>query len=376
MKSPAVAYIALGSNQDNRFEYLQKSIELIFEKIGEITAISRVYETPAVGFEGEDFLNACITIKTRFSAEKVLKNLLLIEKELGRIRSNSGYQNRTLDLDLLFYEDLILNSDFLTIPHPRLENRKFVLQPLADIAADLIHPIYHKTVQELLEKTSDSSIIKTLDKSLEKPKLFTDNLSYLAIEGNIGAGKTSLATMISQDFNAKLITERFKDNPFLPKFYKNQSRYAFPLEMSFLADRYQQLVEDIGQYDLFNDFIVADYDIYKSMIFAEITLAEEEYSLYKRLFQIMYKDMAKPDLYIYLYQKTDRLLKNIQKRGRVYEKDIPADYLENINRGYLDFIKNQNHLKVKIIDVTHLDFIASREDYLFLLREISAALNP
>ncbi|HLS30986.1 MAG TPA: deoxynucleoside kinase, partial [Flavobacteriaceae bacterium] len=116
-----------------------------------------------------------------------------------------------------------------------------------------------------------------------------------------------------------------------------------------------------------------DYDIYKSMIFARVTLNAEEISLYKRLFHIMYKDIPKPDLYIYLYQHTDRLLKNIKKRGRSYEQNIPADYLENINRGYLDFIKSQNHLQTKIIDVTDLDFISNREDYLFLLREILSA---
>src|SRR5699024_8314518 len=127
-----------------------------------------------------------------------------------------------------------------------------------------------------------------------------------------------------------------------PKFYENKARYAFPLEMSFLADRYQQLLDDIGQFDLFKDLVVADYDIYKSMIFAGVTLAPEEFSLYKKLFGIMYKDLPKPDLYIYLYQSTERLLQNIKKRGRSYEQQIPAEYLENINRGYLDFIKNQN----------------------------------
>src|SRR5699024_8495839 len=116
--------------------------------------------------------------------------------------------------------------------------------------------------------------------------------------------------------NAKLITECYKDNPFLPKFYKDRARYAFPLEMSFLADRYQQWVDNIAQYDLFNDFVVSDYDIYKSMIFAQITLAEEEKQLYKRFFSIMYKELHKPDLYVYLYQDTGRLLQNIKKRGR------------------------------------------------------------
>jgi len=246
-----------------------------------------------------------------------------------------------------------------------------VLYPLKDIAAEFLHPVSKKTIQVLAEETTDASEITVVSDLLETPKFNFKNFKYLAIEGNIGAGKTSLATMISEDFKAKLITERFKDNPFLPKFYKDQARYAFPLEMSFLADRYQQLLDDISQYDLFSDFMVADYDVYKSLIFAKVTLQEEEYSLYKKLFSIMYKDLAKPDLYVYLYQNTERLLENIKKRGRNYEQEIPADYLENINKGYLEFIKNQHHLNVKIIDISELDFVNYREDYLQVLEEIN-----
>lgn len=371
LESPAIAYIALGSNLGDRFDFLQKAVNAIFERLGKVVRISKVYETPSFGFEGGDFLNACMQIETRFSAEKLLEKMLKIETDFGRVRTSSEtYENRSLDLDLLFYEEEIIDLPQLILPHPEIARRKFVLQPLADIAEKFIHPIHQKSIATLLKETSDHSKLEIYPKTLTKPQLAIDQISYLAIEGNIGAGKTSLATMISQDFNAKLITERFKDNPFLPKFYENQARYAFPLEMSFLADRYQQLAEDIAQYDLFNDFIVADYDIYKSMIFAGVTLTEEELNLYKKLFRIMYKDMPKPDLYVFLYQNTDRLLKNIKKRGRTYEQNIPGDYLENINRGYLDFIKGQNHLNVKIIDVTELDFVENREDYLFLLKKI------
>lgn len=352
-------------------DYLQKAVDAIFNRLGKITAISKVYETPSFGFEGSDFLNACIQIETRFSPEKLLEKMLQIETDFGRVRTSSEtYENRSLDLDLLFYADEILDLPQLILPHPEIAKRRFVLQPLYDIAAKVVHPVYQKNIETLLKETSDNAALAIYPQALTKPQIAIDQISYLAIEGNIGAGKTSLATMISQDFNAKLITERFKDNPFLPKFYENQARYAFPLEMSFLADRYQQLAEDIAQFDLFNDFIVADYDIYKSMIFAGVTLTEEELNLYKKLFRIMYKDMPKPNLYVFLYQNTERLLKNIKKRGRTYEQNIPGDYLENINRGYLDFIKGQNHLNVKIIDVTELDFVENREDYMFLLREI------
>lgn len=367
-------YIALGSNKGNRFKFLQGAIDAIFKKIGEVRTISPIYETPAWGFKGNDFLNAVIAVKTRFSAEVLLKKLQEIERKNGRIKAENGYENRNLDLDILFYDDALIKKEFLKVPHPRISDRRFVLHPLADIAPDFIHPKEGKKISELLRTTQDTTAIKHYKKELMVPELKIEHIPYLVIEGNIGAGKTSLAKMIAEDFNAKLITERFKDNPFLPKFYQNKARYAFPLEMSFLADRYQQLIDDIAQYDLFNDFVVSDYDIYKSMIFAGVTLSEEEHTLYKKLFNIMYKDMAKPDLYIYLYQNTEQLLKNIKKRGREYEQNIPADYLNELNLGYLDFIKSQNHLNIKIIDVNDLDFVANREDYLKLIDEIKSAI--
>ena len=181
--------------------------------------------------------------------------------------------------------------------------------------------------------------------------------------------------MMAEDFNAKTVYERFADNPFLPKFYKDQNRYAFPLEMSFLADRYQQIADDLSQLDLFKDFVVADYHIFKSLIFAKVTLAEDEFRLYNTLFSIIYREMPKPDLYIYLYQNTERLLQNIRKRGRSYEQEIPAAYLEKINNGYLDFIKTQQNLNVLVLDVSDLDFVKNQSDYIYILNEIQKKIT-
>ncbi|MDB2426883.1 deoxynucleoside kinase, partial [Flavobacteriaceae bacterium] len=194
--------------------------------------------------------------------------------------------------------------------------------------------------------------------------------NFIAIEGNIGAGKTSLTHMISNDFNAKQILERFADNPFLPKFYEDTTRYAFTLEMSFLADRYQQISDDLSQLDLFSDFIVSDYDVFKSLIFSKITLGEDEFMLYRKLFYQVYKDIARPDMYIYLYQNTERLQENIRLRGREYEQTIESSYLEKINTGYLEFIKNHPEFKVKIIDISNRDFVKNRIDYLWILEQI------
>jgi deoxyadenosine/deoxycytidine kinase len=242
---------------------------------------------------------------------------------------------------------------------------------MKDLQLEFVHPIMNKSTQDLIDSCKDKSnckVVSNLELPLEKYNL--QQYNYIAIEGNIGAGKTTLAEKIAQDFNAKTVFERFADNPFLPKFYKDQNRYAFPLEMSFLADRYQQLSDDLAQFDLFKDFIVADYHIFKSLIFAKVTLQDDEFRLYKTLFDIIYKEMPKPDLYVYLYQNTDRLLQNIKRRGRSYEQEIPADYLDKINKGYLDYINTQTNLNVLIIDVSDRDFVKNQSDYMFILDEI------
>ncbi|MCB0465959.1 MAG: 2-amino-4-hydroxy-6-hydroxymethyldihydropteridine diphosphokinase, partial [Aequorivita sp.] len=360
MQPQSNIYLSLGTNLGNRFENLQTAVDSLYEKIGTIVKISSVYETPAMGFEGDPFLNCAIWMKTDLKPLKVLKIILGIEKAMGRERNTSKtYTSRPIDIDIIFIDDLIIESKKLTVPHSEMEKRKFVLQPLAELNSQMIHPISKKNTIKLLAETEDKSVLKKLSKWLSNPiKEFNiSQYNYIAIEGNIGAGKTSLATLIANDFNAKLILERFKDNPFLPKFYEDAVRYAFPLEMSFLADRYQQLVDDITQFDLFKESVIADYDVNKSLIFASITLPEEEYALYKKLFQVMHKDVPKPDMYIYLYQNTERLLENIKKRGRKYEQSIEASYLKKLNKGYLEFIKNQHLENIKIIDISDMDFL-------------------
>ncbi len=308
-------------------------------------------------------------------AEKLLETILSIEQKMGRIRSvNNGYTARPIDIDILFFGDQLICSENLTIPHPEIPNRNFILEPFKCIAPDFVHPELNKRMDLLWEETNDVDAIIEVPEPLKNP-IEDFNISafrYLAIEGNIGAGKTSLAMKMAKDFNAKLILERFKENPFLPKFYKDPTRFAFPLEMSFLADRYQQLLDDLTQYDLFKENVIGDYDGYKSLIFAKITLQEEEYTLYKKLFYMMHKELPNPDLYIYLYQNTERLLENIKKRGRDFEQEIEANYLQKINEGYIEFIRSQASDKIKIIDISNLDFVNNREDYLSILKEIAS----
>ena len=374
MKSTKTVYIALGSNKGNKLQYLQSAVNAIYNKVGAIKKLSKVYKTPALGFDADDFYNACIVAETELKPKRLLKILQAIEKGLGRAKkTTSGFESREIDLDILFYASEIIEEKHLTIPHPEIQNRRFVLEPLLDIVKDFTHPVLNKSIATLLEECKDDSSIESINIWLKNPRKTYSfrHYNYIAIEGNIGAGKTSLATKISKEFNAKLVLERFADNPFLPKFYKEPERYAFTLEMSFLADRYQQISDDLSQLDLFKDFIVSDYDVNKSLIFSKVTLPMDEFRLYRKLFYQVYKDIAKPDLYVYLYQNTERLRKNIKKRGRKYESDIKDDYLEKINSGYLEFLKSQSDLNVKIIDISDKDFVKNREDYLWILNEIN-----
>ncbi len=189
------------------------------------------------------------------------------------------------------------------------------------------------------------------------------DLNYLVIEGNIGAGKTTLAQMISEKYQAKLVLEQFADNPFLPKFYENQQQYSFPLEMAFLAERYNQLNKELSHFDLFSSFTVADYYFMKSLIFAQNTLQNDEYNLYRQFFNIIYDRMPKPDLYVYLHKDPELLLQNIAKRGRSYETYITKDYLEKITQGYFNFFRQQREIRILVIDTNGIDFVNEPEDF-------------
>lgn len=364
-------YLSLGSNLGNRLANLQKAIFHIRQKAGKILDISAVYENPAIGFEGGDFLNMALSLLTPLGPKELLDILLQIERDFGRVRSAAGYSSRTLDIDIVYYGTEIINNDDLVVPHPQMQHRNFVLKPLADIAPQFYHPVLHKDTRNLLQECRDrSGLTKTKLKLYKDRAGLFSQLQLIAIEGNIGAGKTTLSKMIANDFNAKLVLERFADNPFLPKFYEDRSRYAFPLEMSFLADRYQQFMDDTSQFDLFKNFMVSDYDIFKSLIFAKVTLQKEEYNLYRKVFNFMYKEVKKPEIYLYLYQNTERLLENIKKRGRAYEQNIDPAYLEKINRGYLDFIKSHPDQNSMILDIGELDFVNNPNDYEFILEKL------
>ena len=182
------------------------------------------------------------------------------------------------------------------------------------------------------------------------------NYQFITIEGNIGAGKTTLAHLLSKHFNARLILEEFADNPFLPKFYENPGQFAFPLELFFMAERYKQLKELLQQKDMFQTVTISDYLFTKCLLFAKVNLPDDEFRLYQRLFEIIHQQLAKPDILIYLHAPVNKLQENIRKRNRVYEQKIPNEYLFNIQEKYTHYIK-EHRIKTLFVDASNANFL-------------------
>ena len=182
--------------------------------------------------------------------------------------------------------------------------------------------------------------------------------SFLTIEGNIGAGKTTLANLLSKHFNSRLILEEFAENPFLPKFYQNPDQYAFPLELFFMAERYKQLKEMLQTNDMFLKTTVSDYLFTKCLLFAKVNLREEEFRLYQKLFDIINPQIIQPDILIDLHSPVSKLQENIKKRNRSYEQLIPNDYLFNLQETYTQYIK-QHNIKTLFVDASNADFIGN-----------------
>jgi len=206
---------------------------------------------------------------------------------------------------------------------------------------------------------------------MTKNTLEVANGNYIVVEGNIGAGKTSLSKLLSDDLNARLILEEFSDNPFLPLFYKNPDRYGFPVELFFMTERHKQLQDLLLKGNLFQEYVVSDYIFSKTLLFAGQNLVDEELRLFQRLFHTLNASFPKPHLLVYLHRSVDDLLSNISKRGRAYEQDISAAYLLKIQQAYFDFFRMVEHdLSILILDVEGLDFINNTEHYQIVIEQL------
>lgn len=201
------------------------------------------------------------------------------------------------------------------------------------------------------------------------------NHHFITIEGNIGAGKTTLAHILARHFNARLIVEQFADNPFLPKFYENQEQYAFPLELFFMAERYKQLKELVHTKDLFQSITVTDYLFTKCLLFAKVNLPEQEFHLYQKLFDIIHPQLVEPDILIYLHAPVSRLQQNIRKRNRSFEQSIQDEYLFKLQEAYISYIK-QHNIRTIFIDVSNADFLGNEKHLQIVLDALEKDLSP
>jgi len=202
---------------------------------------------------------------------------------------------------------------------------------------------------------------------------------FIAIEGNIGAGKTTLVSRLTADFNARAIFEEFEDNSFLPKFYSEPRRYAFPLEMSFLASRFNQLKKQLSEQGLFDDLIFSDYIFAKCLLFSKVNLDDDEYDLYMKLFEIINLQLPQPELLIYLHNPIEKLQWNIANRGRSYEQNISDEYLQQLNDRYNEYFRANTNMRIVIIDCSSLDFANNEDHYqnikAQLCKEYSAGIH-
>ena len=361
------AIISLGSNLGNRLDLLNRALALIEKEGVKIKTLSSIYETPAWGFNGSPFYNACALIETSMSPKGLLSGFFKIEEKLGRFRNLiNGYSARQIDLDLLFYEDNIVSLQDIKIPHPRLHLRNFVLVPLVEIAPQWHHPILKKTTLELLQISPDRDILEKLPFKNWVPPIF-DTFSYIIIEGNIGVGKTTLAQKIASDYKLSFLKESFAENPYLEKFYTDPVSNSLPLEQFFLKDRMKQTNAFWNQN---KGKTVSDYNIQKSLIFARKNLNDIDFKLYQSEFNEIYPNLKLPDIMVYLHNDIETLKVHIKKRGRYFEQNIKNEYLEQIELGYKQFIRSDLPYPVISINTKNLNFVTNEADYQALLRII------
>jgi len=363
-------YLLLGSNLGNREAFLRDARAGIARRIGSIRQVSDIFETAAWGTgaaEQPPYLNQAIAVVPNAALlggtdapEVILQAIHEIEAKAGRERAGI-WQSRTLDIDILLYGNRVMDTPTLRIPHPHLPHRRFALTPLAQIAPQFYHPLYRdnvrlRTISDLLRVCPDPLPVRihteATGTNLQTP-------AYIAIEGVIGAGKTTLANKIAQTWNTQPVLEEFSENPFLPRFYAEPEAYALPVELHFLTDRHAQL-RTAARIPL--ALQVADYCFHKCLLFAQVTLGAEAFALYERVYQMAAAGLPKPSEIIYLHASVPHLQRAIRGRGRVYEQSIPDSYLERLAEAYEAWLPNAG-CPVLWVDVERVNYLG--DDYVY-----------
>ena len=352
-------YVSFGSNKGNRLKNINAALKEIEIQLGRIENISSLYESKSCGFVGRDFYNGCLILKTKYSLKTVLRILLKIETSLGRIRGDTGvYINREIDLDILFFDSVVKKSKKITVPHPRINNRKFVLIPLCDLNSDFIHPKINKSIFEISSLLKDNSHVKKI-KTNNFYIPFWNKYSFISIEGNIGVGKTTLSKVFKNHFDIELLNENFKKNPYLKDFYLKPKFFSSKLENFFFQERINQINSHFENNE--NKKTISDYWIGKSLVFSKTNLSKGLFNKFMYIYNKEVQQIKMPNIIIYLKQETKQLKNQIILRGRSFEKNISKKYLESISKEYKKiFNQKQKFLLIEVRSEEVLELLSKK----------------
>ena len=369
-------WLALGSNVGDRAATLRKAVESLREIADEVIRTSRIYETDPVGpGRQEKYLNMCARLVTALPPHQLLLFCKELETRLGRI-PRGRWQPREIDIDILAYEDEVIADDEITLPHPGVPERQFVLVPLADLDPGLVLPGQRDNISRLLQKRraleGEAGVVEY--RLLPHGAVtLPDRLRYVAVEGVIGVGKSTLVRLLCERTNCQPLNEEFENNPFLADFYKDRHRFAFQTQVFFLLSRFRQIQDHFHQQDLFRPQVVSDYMFAKDRIFANLNLDENELALYQRLCGLLERELPRPDYVVYLQADTSTLLQRIRQRDRYYERPIEENYIESLNQAYNSYFHHYTASPLLIVNTNHMDYVRSPSDLNLLLEQILKA---
>jgi deoxyguanosine kinase len=371
------AWLALGSNVGDRPAHLRRALEALRAIAGETFRVSRIYETDPVGPGPQDpYLNLCVRLTTSLNPRQLLEFCKETEVRLGR-QPRGRWEPREIDIDILAYEGVKRNEGDLNLPHPGVAERQFVLVPLADIDAEAVLPGFRESVARLLQRCRETQGDAGAREYRLVPQgptnALPERLRYVAVEGVIGAGKTTLVRLLGERLGAQTLFEEFENNPFLADFYRDRNRFAFQTQIFFLLSRFRQIQEYFQQQDLFRPQVVSDYMFAKDRIFATQNLDENEMGLYQRLSSLMDRQIPRPDYVVYLQADTPVLMDRIRRRDRDYERNMDEAYIESLNQAYNAYFHYYDASPLLIVNTNHIDFVRREDDLNLLVDQILKA---
>ncbi len=332
------AYIGLGSNLGDRNQTIHKAANLLRQASGvSHVVLSDLYETASVGgpLDQSHYLNAAAKVQCSLSASHLLEQMMRIEQQLGRERIHR-WGARTIDLDLLFYENQVIREENLFVPHPRVQNRHFVLKPLLELAPDLVHPVFQKTVRQMEEELRQNPPV----------------VRRIAVSGIIGVGKTTLARNLHQILGGTLLCEEYDKNPFLPRQLRGEHQAALASELFFLFSRTRQLLKDQYAPD---QTVISDYVFDKNRLFARMNLDEDQFRMYQDIESVVLSELIQPDLLIYMTDTVENCLSRIRARGRSFEQRISPGWLTRLKQAYDEMVNHWSQGTVIIVDCARYD---------------------